>query len=96
MVPLSKAWKIEPPSPDASKLARAASLTPLQAQILINRGISDTKSALCFLTPRLGDMADPMLLKDMGEATSAVLEAMDRGENYGFLHDRDFYVILLD
>ena len=63
--------------PPASKLAREADLTPLQAQLLINRGISDKESARLFLRPHLAHMTDPMLMKDMDKGSEIIVNALD-------------------
>ncbi|MDY6970963.1 MAG: single-stranded-DNA-specific exonuclease RecJ [Thermodesulfobacteriota bacterium] len=82
-------WKIRPFSSLASELAREAGLSLLQAQLLINRGISDFESAEFFLRPRLADMADPMLLKDMDEALAVILETIENQERITIYGDYD-------
>ena len=67
-MPVKKIWKLALPSSLASDLAREVCVTPLQAQLLINRGIFGRGSARSFLDPRLVNMADPMLMKGMDEA----------------------------
>ena len=75
---MTKIWKLSSPSPHASKLANETGTTPLQAQLLINRGITDTSSAISFLTPRLSQLIDPMLLKDMDLAVETIVEAFEK------------------
>jgi single-stranded-DNA-specific exonuclease len=77
MLPPNTVWKLKPPSPLASQLALEAGLTTLQAQLLINRGISNPSQAKSFLCPRLDCMADPMLLKDMDRALAVILKAVE-------------------
>jgi single-stranded-DNA-specific exonuclease len=74
---MKKIWRIRPPSPAAALLARKAGLPPLEAQLLINRGISDASMARSFLSPRLSRLHDPMLLKDMDRAVASILEAIE-------------------
>jgi len=88
-VSVHKVWKLIPPSALASKLAHEAGLTPLQAQLLLNRGISDPLQAESFLHPRLADIADPMLLKDMDDALSVILKAIDNKEKITIYGDYD-------
>ena len=71
------------------KLALETGLSPLQAQLLINRGISDSKSALSFLHLRLADMADPMLLKGMADALILIREAADNNDRITIFGDFD-------
>lgn len=88
-MPPAKTWKLRPSSPMASQLAHEAGLTSLQAQLLINRGISDPGRADSFLYPRLADMADPMLLKGMGDAIETILEAIENREKITIYGDYD-------
>ena len=86
---VKKVWKIKPPSSLALQIAREADLTPLQLQLLINRGISDPRKAESFLYPRLSDMADPMLLKDMADATATIIESIEKKEKITIYGDYD-------
>ncbi len=88
-MPADKVWKIKPPSPFTPKLALETGLSSLQAQLLINRGISDKESALSFLHLRLADMADPMLLKDMDDALVLIREAVDNKDRITIFGDYD-------
>ncbi|RLB22381.1 MAG: single-stranded-DNA-specific exonuclease RecJ [Deltaproteobacteria bacterium] len=73
---MTKKWIIKPPSPLAEQLASNLQITPIQAQLLINRGLADETSIRSFLSPRLGDMVDPFLLSGMEEATQLILTAI--------------------
>ena len=73
----------------ASKLAFETGLSPLQAQLLINRGISDRDSALSFLHLRLADMVDPMLLKGIDDALMLIRQAADNKERITIFGDYD-------
>jgi single-stranded-DNA-specific exonuclease len=70
-------WLLKRPSPLVPQLVREAGVTPLQAQLLINRSISDGPSAKAFLSARLSQMADPMLLRDMDRATAFVVATIE-------------------
>jgi len=52
-------------------------LSLLEAQLLINRGISDPSTARSFLSPRLSQLLDPMLLRDMDRAVATILKAVE-------------------
>ncbi len=82
-------WKLKPPSPRASQLALEADLSILQAQLILNRGISDPLAARRFVTPRLADLADPMLFKDMDRALKLILNAMETGRRIAVYGDYD-------
>jgi single-stranded-DNA-specific exonuclease len=71
------AWILKPPSPLVPQLVREAEVTPLQAQLLLNRSISDGPSAKAFLSAKLSQMADPMLLRDMDRATASVVASIE-------------------
>ena len=86
---MTKIWKLSPPSPHASKLANETGIAPLQAQLLLNRGITDTSYAISFLTPRLSHLIDPMLLKDMDMAVETIVEAIEKRENITVYGDYD-------
>ena len=86
---LNKVWKLKPASPDASQLARKAGITPLQAQLLINRGITENSVAQSFLSPRLSQMADPMLMKGMDSVVKTILAAMETGDKITIYGDYD-------
>ncbi len=74
---MKKIWRLRPPSSHAPQLAREAGLSLLEAQLLIHRGISDPNKARSFLSPRLSQLLDPMLLKDMDRAVASILKAVE-------------------
>lgn len=88
-MPVRKVWKLKTPSSSASQLAREFGLTPLQAQLLINRGVSDPQHADSFLRPRLAHLADPMLMKDMDDALAVILEVIENQEKITVFGDYD-------
>jgi single-stranded-DNA-specific exonuclease len=85
----NKIWRLKPPSPDASKFASETGITSLKAQLLLNRGISDKDSAYTFLSPKLSDLLDPMLLKDMDRAVDVILHSIENGEHIAVYGDYD-------
>ncbi|MFH1490514.1 MAG: single-stranded-DNA-specific exonuclease RecJ [Pseudomonadota bacterium] len=89
LFPKNRIWKLKPASPLAPRLALETGLDPLQAQLLINRGISDRASARSFMSPRLVDLLDPMLLKDMEPAVETILSALERKEKIIIYGDFD-------
>lgn len=100
MAPPDKVWKLKTPSlpahaphwqptPLASQLSSEVGLTPLQAQLLINRGISDRESVRSFIRPQLADMADPMMMKGMDEALTTILKFIENKEKITIYGDYD-------
>ncbi len=75
MQPRRTTWILEEPAPGAPHLAREAGISPLQAQILLRRGIDTPVAAGRFLSPRLADLPPPGLLEDMDRAVDRVLRA---------------------
>lgn len=66
-------------------LAKTASISPLLAQVLVNRGIKDVDAINAFINPSLGDLHDPFLLPDMLKAVGRIKSAVDRNETV-FVH----------
>ena len=84
-----KIWRLIPPSPHASQLAYETGISPLNAQLLLNRGILDSSSARSFLSPRLSDVPDPMLLKDMDKAVDLIMRAIESRKKIAVFGDYD-------
>jgi single-stranded-DNA-specific exonuclease len=83
-------WRVRPH--DASRildLSRGSGLSPLVAQILLNRGIDDPKRALSFLEARMGSLHDPELLPGAVEAAVRIRRAMDEGRKIVIYGDYD-------
>jgi len=84
-----KVWKLHPASPSASQLAHEAGVSPLQAQLLINRGITERGAVASFLSPGLSQMADPMLMKGMEQGVETILSAIKNQEKITIYGDYD-------
>jgi single-stranded-DNA-specific exonuclease len=67
-----KIWHLKDELPNASWLAQKAGVSRLLATLLLNRNISTPDSVTSFLSPRLADMSDPFLLKDMEIAVDLI------------------------
>lgn len=61
-------------------LSRAASISPICAQILINRGLKTAASVSEFLNPSVSGLEDPFLLSGMQAAVSRLKQAATLGE----------------
>jgi len=68
-------WIIHPEPLQTGVLAREAGVSPLQARLLLHRGITGADEARRFLTPRLAELRNPMSFKDMESAVECVLRA---------------------
>ncbi len=70
-------WRIQPHDPARiQSLSRGAGISPLVAQLLLNRGIDDPKRARAFLEARLGSLYDPELLPGAVEAAGRIVRAI--------------------
>lgn len=86
----SKLWKIREAAPGLqSALALGLNISPVMAQLLINRGVSDIGQAECFLSCALSKLHDPFLLKDMDKAVARLKEAQKRRERVLIYGDYD-------
>ncbi|MEI7728015.1 MAG: single-stranded-DNA-specific exonuclease RecJ [Verrucomicrobiota bacterium] len=69
-------WSIAQAQPLlADSLAKQLACSPLLAQCLINRNLSDPGNARQFISPRLKSLADPFLLPNMDLAVERLLRA---------------------
>ncbi|MFX4263180.1 single-stranded-DNA-specific exonuclease RecJ [Pelotomaculum propionicicum] len=83
-------WKVKPPAPALSRIfARKLGVSPIIAQILINRGIHTIEQGRGFLGGELDQMHKPLLFKDMGKAVARILKAVRTGERILVYGDYD-------
>jgi len=79
-------WIVNRTNPEfLEHLAKTASISPLIAQVLVNRGMKDVDSINQFINPSLDDLHDPFLLPDMQKAVDRIRTAVDRNETV-FVH----------
>jgi single-stranded-DNA-specific exonuclease len=70
-------WRLKPfDSGRISSLSRGARISPLVAQLLINRGIDDPVRAAAFLQAKLSSLNDPESLPGAAEAADRIARAM--------------------
>jgi single-stranded-DNA-specific exonuclease len=87
---MSKRWVFLPPNKTLqSEIASKLKISPLMAQVLINRGVTDVASAKNFLQPQLAALADPSFLPDIEKASIRINEAVRKGENIVIYGDYD-------
>jgi single-stranded-DNA-specific exonuclease len=73
----------------AGQIAAAQNVSPLLAQCLLNRGLSEPEAIGQFLTPRLKLLADPFLLPNMAAAVDRLFLARERAESVVIFGDYD-------
>lgn len=79
---LRKIWRIKEPLPDIQEMISSSlKISGVTAQLLINRGIRDIKTASEFISCSLSSCHDPFLLKDMDRAVFRIKDAVSK-------HDR--------
>ncbi|HEY1662698.1 MAG TPA: single-stranded-DNA-specific exonuclease RecJ [Verrucomicrobiae bacterium] len=83
-------WSLAPSQPLlAGQLASQLKISPLLAQCLLNRGISEIPIAENFLAPRLKSLADPFLLPNMEQAVQRLFRAREQDEPLVIYGDYD-------
>ncbi|WP_165224211.1 single-stranded-DNA-specific exonuclease RecJ [Aquisphaera insulae] len=70
-------WRLRPfDSAQIQSLSRGARVSPLVAQLLINRGITDPQQAVAFMQAKLSELNDPETLPGVTEAAERVVRAI--------------------
>ncbi len=86
----STIWKVTPGDEAAARdLASELSISPVVAQLLINRGYGEAQAARKFMRPSLDDLYDPEDLSGMSEAVARIWTAVSRGEKILIYGDYD-------
>jgi single-stranded-DNA-specific exonuclease len=83
-------WSLAPPQLLlARQLSSQLDVSPLLAQCLFNRGLSEPDAIRAFLQPRLKHLADPFRLPNMAQAVDRLFLARDRAESIVIFGDYD-------
>jgi len=83
-------WLLPTPTPDVcADLSRELQVSPITAQVLVNRGFRDAASARAFMNPQLNDLADPGLLPGMEAAVERLFRAAGDNERILIYGDYD-------
>lgn len=83
-------WFLAEQSPKIrDNLSKKLNISPITAQILINRGIKNEIEAESFLSPTLFDLPSPFLMKDMEKAVDGILGAILNNEKIAIYGDYD-------
>jgi single-stranded-DNA-specific exonuclease len=83
-------WTVAPAQPAlAELLSGKCHISPLLAQCLLNRGLSEPEEINHFLEPRLKHLRDPLLIPDMGAAVDRLFVARERSESMVIFGDYD-------
>jgi single-stranded-DNA-specific exonuclease len=82
-------WVIRPVHAGAAQLARKLSVSPLLAQVLINRGITDVAAASAFLRPKLTELIGPEQMPGIEAAVARIKHAIRSQERITVYGDYD-------
>lgn len=83
-------WTIEKENPKLrDKLAKSLQISPITAQILVNRGIENETEANLFLNCTLFDLPSPYLMKGMDRAVERIKKALENNERIAIYGDYD-------
>jgi single-stranded-DNA-specific exonuclease len=88
---MQKSWRIKTPADinDLKHLSAALNVDMAIANLLIQRGIKTFSEARSFFRPKLSDLHDPFLMKDMHKAVARVKKAIDSDEKIMIYGDYD-------
>ncbi len=87
---MKRRWEIYPPNPSLQEtFSKELEISPLTAQVLANRGISEIDQAYQFLHPSLSHLYSPFLMKDMDKAVHRVIQALSEREQVLIYGDYD-------
>jgi len=90
-MPIEKRWVVKPQGGPVAAAALAAELriSPVLANLLVQRGIDNVERAKKFFEPKLSDLHDPFLMKDMDRAVERVERAVRDNEKIMVYGDYD-------
>jgi single-stranded-DNA-specific exonuclease len=78
---MNRRWLVNKTNPEyITYLSKTASVSPVLAQILINRGIKTHGEISSFLNPHISQLSDPFDIQGMRIAVDRIMAAQKRGE----------------
>ncbi|MEW6146013.1 MAG: single-stranded-DNA-specific exonuclease RecJ [Thermodesulfobacteriota bacterium] len=87
---MKKNWTIKKENPKLrDRISKNLRISPLTAQILINRGIGSEAEANLFLNSTLFDLPSPYLMKGMDKAVERIKRAIENREKIAIYGDYD-------
>ena len=87
---VKKQWRVKSPDIEkSSALAVRLGVSPLLAQLLVNRGIETVEAAQTYLYPTLANLHDPFLMRDMEKAVDRIHAAKEKGDQIWVYGDYD-------
>lgn len=88
---MQKRWVVKPKNDvkKTNKLRDELGVSPIIAELLLNRGIESFEAAKYFFRPMLDSLHDPFLMKDMDQAISRIERAIGNKEKILIYGDYD-------
>lgn len=84
-----KRWVICPPDKCSEQLARTLKVSPLLAQVLINRRVCDARAGAVFLSPKLTELIAPEQMPGIKPAVQRLKQAIKNKEKITVYGDYD-------
>jgi len=84
-----KRWVIQPMDSRSTQLAKSLKVSPLLAQVLINRGVTDVQAGSVFLRPKLTQLISPQLMPGIEPAVQRIKYAIRAKEKITIYGDYD-------
>ncbi|MDE5638130.1 MAG: single-stranded-DNA-specific exonuclease RecJ [Alistipes sp.] len=90
-MPIEKRWVVKPQGDPRAveRLAAGLGISPVLANLLVQRGIDNVEEARKFFNPQLSGLHDPFLMKDMERAVERIERAVRDGERIMVYGDYD-------
>ncbi len=88
---IQKVWRLKEPADinEVKHLSAALNVDMAIANLLVQRGIKTFAEARSFFRPKLSDLHDPFLMKDMDKAVARLKQAIDNDEKVLIYGDYD-------
>ena len=85
----NREWVIQPADDRSAQLAKSLKISPLLAQVLINRGITDACAGAIFLRPKLTELIKPEQMPGVKTAVRRIKQAVKNKEKITVYGDYD-------
>src|SRR2546422_83278 len=86
----AKVWKTPPiDAALVERIGRELPCSMILASLLLNRGVTTPEEAGRFLQPKLGHLADPVLLPGIDAAVARIVRAVQEQESIAIFGDYD-------
>ena len=88
---MNKKWLVKevPSREEIERLKKQLHVDEIVAKLLLQKGITNLQEAESFLRPKLNEIHDPFLMKDMKEAVDRIIHAFDSNEKILIFGDYD-------